>query len=115
MATGISGRWRAGSWTGHAEAGDLVDLGQGGGQLVAVALGHAAGDDEAGARPALLAEGEDGVDRLLAGGLDEGARVDDDEVGGGRRRSSAIIPSASSVPTSLSESTWFLGQPSVST
>ena len=27
----------------------------------------------------------------------------------------AIIPSATSVPTSLSESTWFLGQPSVST
>ena len=34
---------------GHAEAGDRVDLGQGLGQLVAVALGHAAGDDELGA------------------------------------------------------------------
>ena len=35
--------------TGHAEAGDRVDLGQRVGQLVAVALGHAAGDDQAGA------------------------------------------------------------------
>ena len=38
------------SVTGHAEAGDRVDLGQGVGQLVAVALGHAAGDHEPGAR-----------------------------------------------------------------
>ena len=66
------------------EPGDLVDLGEGGGQLVAVALGHAAGDDESGAGPALLAEGEHGVDRLAAGGVDEGARVDDDQVGGAR-------------------------------
>ena len=58
----------------------LVDLGQGGGQLVAVALGHAPGDDEAAAVVPPLVEGEDGVDRLLAGCLDERTRVDDDEV-----------------------------------
>ena len=67
--------------TADAEAGDLVDLGQGGGELVAVALGHAAGDDEAAAVAPPLVEGQHGVDRLLAGGLDERARVDDDEVG----------------------------------
>ena len=66
----------------HAEPGDLVDLGQRGGQLGAVALGHAAGDDEPGAVATQLGEGEHGVDRLLPGRLDEGARVDDDEVGG---------------------------------
>ena len=64
-----------------AEPGDPVDLRQGGGELVAVALGHAPGDDEAAAGPAPPVEGEDRVDRLLPGGLDEGARVDDDEVG----------------------------------
>ena len=68
----------------HAEAGDLVDLGQRLGQLVAVALGHAAGDDQPGAGLALVVEREDRVDRLLARLLDERARVDDDEVG--RRR-----------------------------
>ena len=57
---------------------------------------------------------EDGVDRLLAGRLDERAGVDHDEVGvlgavGG------LSPSASSEATTLSESTAFFGQPSVST
>ena len=71
-----------------AEAGDEVDLGQRVAQLVAVALGHATGDDEAGAGAAAVGQSQDGVDRLLAGGLDEGARVDHDEVGArrGRRR-----------------------------
>ena len=69
---------------GHAEPGDLIDLGQGLGQLVAVALGHAAGDDEAGAVLALVLEGEDRVDRLLAGLVDERTRVDDHEIGRGR-------------------------------
>ena len=72
------GRW---SDERDTEPGDLVDLGQGGGQLVAVALGHAAGDDEAGTVAPALVERQHGVDRLLPGGLDEGARVDDDEVG----------------------------------
>ena len=63
------------------EADDRVDLGQRGRELVAVALGHAAGDDELGPGLAGVAEGEDGVDRLLARRLDERARVDDDEVG----------------------------------
>ena len=97
----------------HAEAADSVHLGQRRGQLAAVALGHAAGDDEARPVPPALVQGQDRVDRLLPGVLDEGAGVDDDEVGGGGS-SAASRPSASSVPTSLSESTWFLGQPSVS-
>ena len=63
------------------EADDGVDLGQRGGELVAVALGHAAGHDQARSRLAGVAEREDGVDRLLAGGLDERAGVDDDEIG----------------------------------
>ena len=65
----------------HAEAGDGVDLGQCRRQLVAVALGHAAGDDEPGAVPAELGQGEDRLDRLLPGRLDERAGVDDDQVG----------------------------------
>jgi len=72
----------------HAETGDGVGLGQGLGQLGAVALGHAAGHHEAGVGPPGLAQGQDRVDRLLAGGLDEGAGVDHDDVGlvGGVRR-----------------------------
>ena len=50
-----------------------------------------------------------------AGLLDERARVDDDEIGAAALVDAAVIPSASSVPTSLSVSTWFLGQPKVST
>ncbi len=64
-----------------SEAGDEVDLRQRVAQLVAVALGHATGDNKAGAGAAALGQHQNGVDRLLAGGLDEGARVDDDEVG----------------------------------
>ncbi len=63
------------------EAGDEIDLGQGVAQLLAVPLGHAAGDDQAGAGAAPVSQVQDGVDRLLAGRLNEGARVDHDEVG----------------------------------
>ena len=68
------------------EPDDGVGLGQRGRELVAVALGHAAGDDELGAGPLDVGERERDVDRLLARGFDERARVDDDEVGVARRR-----------------------------
>ena len=96
------------------ESGDLVDLGKLGGEFVAVALGHAAGDDQLRAVAALLVEREDRVDRLAARLVDERTGVDDDEVGERQRRRSRSMPSASSAPTSLSESTSFFGQPSVS-
>ena len=64
-----------------AEGRHQVHLGEGGGQLVAVALGHAPGDHQAGAGRTPVGEVEDGVDRLLAGGLDEGAGVDHHQVG----------------------------------
>ena len=77
---------------GNAEAGDGVSLRKGVSELLAVALGHAAGDDEAGARPAGVAQGQDGLDRLLSGGLDEGAGVDNHDVGlvGGCRRHQTV-------------------------
>ena len=77
--TGMS--LRSAAFEGNAEPGDPIDLRQGGGELVAVALGHASGDDQAAAVAPPLVEGEHRVDRLLAGRLDERARVDDDEVG----------------------------------
>ena len=97
------------------EADDRVGLGQRGRELVAVALGHAAGDHELRAGPLRVGERERDVDRLLAGRLDERAGVDDDEVGVLGRRRPASSPSASSEATTLSESTAFFGQPSVST
>jgi hypothetical protein len=63
---------------GHfARAEHGVDLGDLLAQLVAVALGQAARDDEALADAGLLERGhlEDGVHRLLLGAIDEGARV----------------------------------------
>ena len=65
----------------HPEPGHQVDLWQGVSELFAVALGHAAGDDQASSRPPDVGQGQDGVDRLLAGRFDEGASVDDDQVG----------------------------------
>ncbi len=65
------------------EAHHGVDLGQLGGQLVAVALGQAAGDHQAGAVAPVVGQRQDGVDRLLAGLVDERAGVDDHDVGGG--------------------------------
>ena len=54
-------------------------------QLVAIALGQAAGDDQplAGAVLLVLRHLEDGVDRLLLGRVDERAGVDDEHVGVG--------------------------------
>jgi hypothetical protein len=67
--------------TGTPKAGHQIGLGEGVGQLVAVALGQAAGDDQPGALLPGVGQREDGLDRLLPGGVDEGARVDDHEVG----------------------------------
>ena len=80
--------------------------------FVAIALDEAAGDDELfGAAVGLVARHfEDGVDRLLLGGVDEGAGVDDEDFGvfgvAVRR-----APARSSRPIMTSESTRFLGQP----
>ena len=67
-------------------AEDRVDLRNLRAQLVAIALRHAAGDDEALALAVLLELGhlEDGVDRFLLGLVDERAGVDDEHVGVGR-------------------------------
>ena len=46
-----------------------------------MALGQAPGDDDLGARLAIVREREDRLDGLLPGLLDERARVDDDEIG----------------------------------
>ena len=59
-------------------------------------------------------ERERDVDRLLARRFDERARVDHDEVGVPGSVAGAS-PSASREATTLSESTAFFGQPSVST
>ena len=64
--------------------------------FVAIALDEAAGDDElAGAALGFVAgHFEDGVDRLLLGGVDEGAGVDDEDLGlfgtGGEARAGAV-------------------------
>ncbi len=71
----------AGAVSSCTEAGHEIDLGESVVQLVAVPLGHAARDDQAGAGAAAISQVQDGVDRLLTSGLDEGARVDHDEVG----------------------------------
>ncbi len=77
---------------GRPERRHQIHLGQGLGQLVAVALGHAAGHHQPGAVPAGVGQGQDGVHRLLAGRLDEGARVDHHQVGllGGAGRLVAV-------------------------
>ena len=65
------------------EAEDRVGLGQRLGEVLAVALGQAA-DGHHGLRPAVLLEVgglEQRVDRVLLGGLDEAAGVDQDGVG----------------------------------
>ena len=82
------------------ETGHEVDLGQGVAQLVAVALGHAAGHDQAGADAAAVGQIEHGVDRLLAGRLNESARVHDDEVRVVRVRGTAV-PLRMEVPLEL--------------
>src|SRR5262245_51944246 len=64
-------------------AEDRIDLGHLLQDLAAVALRQAAGDDQraAAAAPLQLGELEDGVDRLLARAVDEGARVHDHAFG----------------------------------
>ena len=69
---------------GHlAGAEHSVDLRNLGPQLLAVPLGQAAGDDERPAASVLLVlrHLEDGVERLLLGGVDERAGVDHEHVG----------------------------------
>jgi hypothetical protein len=68
-----------------AGAEDGVDLRNLGLQLVAVALGQAAGDDEGLTGPGLLELGhlQNGVHRLLLGLVDERAGVDDQHLGPG--------------------------------
>ena len=68
----------------HPEPSYPVDLRQDGSQLVAVPLGHAAGDHQASTVPLLVGQGQHGVDRLLAGIFDECAGVDHNQVGVGR-------------------------------
>ena len=64
--------------------------------FVAVALDEAAGDDELAGRAGGFVAGhlEDGVDRLLLGGVDEAAGVDDEDLGlfgmGGEARAGAV-------------------------
>ena len=80
--------------------------------LVAVALHQAAGNDELfGAALSFVAgHFENGVDRLLLGGVDEGAGVDDENLGI-FRAAVRRAPARSSRPIITSESTRFLGQP----
>ena len=66
------------------EASHPVGLGQGLGQFVAVTLGQAAGDHQPGRRALGGGQLQDGVDRLPAGLLDEGAGVDHHHVGRAR-------------------------------
>lgn len=65
------------------EAEDAVRFRQGLGEVLAVALGHAAdGDDGLGAAVVLQIIGfEEGVDGVLLGGLDEPTGVDDGDIG----------------------------------
>ena len=79
-ATGVEGDDRRQTL---AETGDEVDFGQRGREFVAVALGHAAGDDESRARTLDVGEREDGLDGLLARRFDERAGIGDHEVGAG--------------------------------
>jgi hypothetical protein len=65
----------------HPEARHGIRLGQRVGQLLAVALGQAARDHEAGAPGLAPGQVQDDLDGLLPGLLDERAGVHDDEVG----------------------------------
>ncbi len=63
-----------------AEARNEIHLGHRSCELVPIALGEAARDHEPGARSPAPRELEDGVHRLLSGGLYEGTGVDHDDV-----------------------------------
>ena len=79
--TARSGPGLAPSVTGTPKPAHRVGLGQRLGQLVAVALGEAAGDDEPAPVLPAAVEREHGVDRLLPGVLDEGAGVHHHQIG----------------------------------
>jgi len=66
-----------------AGAEEVIHLGHAFGQLFAIALAQATGDDQllAAAVFFLIGEREDGVDGLLLGRVDEAASVDDDDFG----------------------------------
>ena len=83
---------------GHPEARHRVDLGHGRGELVAVALGQASRDHQPRPGPADGGELENGVDRLLARRLDEGAGVDHHQVGASAPRPARSRPPAASRP-----------------
>ena len=91
------------------EAEHGVGLGQLLGELLAVPLGQAADGDDLGAG---VGRGEQRVDRVLLGALDEAAGVHDDDVGASSSSTSSQ-PAASSRPASSSESTSLRAQPSV--
>ena len=89
---------------------DLRDLSL---QFVAIALGEAAGDDEARAVAVLLVLPPSPGSRrsIPASPIDEGARVDDEHVGV-RRVGRESWPASRAMPSITSPSTRFLGQPS---
>src|SRR3546814_1938034 len=64
---------RISDWSSDVCSSDL--------QLGPVALGHAAGHDEASAVLLRVGHRQDHIDRLLAGVLDERTRVDDHQIG----------------------------------
>ena len=80
------------------QADERVDLWDRALQLVVVPLHHAAGHDEtpAASRPLEIGHLEDGLDRLAASRIDEGARVHHDDVGLARIRGDRIAPSLES-------------------
>ena len=97
------------------EPDDRVGLGQRGGQLLAVPLGHAAGDDELGAglasRPASASATS--IDSWRAASMNAHVLTTTRSASSGA--AAGTSPSASREATTLSESTAFFGQPSVST
>ncbi len=95
---------------GHAEARHQVDLGQRRGELVAVAFGQTSRHHQARALVAGGSELENGVDRLLAGRLDEGAGVHHHELGVIRRRR-GLVPVATQHPGQLVRVDLVLGTP----
>ena len=80
------------------EPGHQVHLGQGIGDLAAVALRHAPGNDQPCPRPPKIGQFEHGVDGLLPGRFDEGAGVHHDQIGLGRHPRRDGSPDSPDVP-----------------